>query len=200
MSILGLYSPGGSVLHRLSAGWKILAMLLAMITLVALHQMWQLGLAALVVAAGFALARIPAASVWRQLRPLRWLVVVIGAMQVVFAGWAAAVMICGGLLIALALATLLTLTTKVTDILDVCQRLLRPVARLGVDPDRVGLVLAMTIRCIPLLTRIADDVSQARKARGLGFSPVALVVPIVIRSLRSADAMGEALVARGVDD
>ena len=109
-------------------------------------------------------------------------------------------MVCGVLLISLSIATLVTLTTRVTDILDVCQRALRPLARFGVEPDRVGLVLAMTIRCIPLLVGILDQVSQARKARGVGFSVVALVVPTVVRALRSADAMGDALVARGVDD
>jgi biotin transport system permease protein len=200
MSIIGLYSPGQSVLHRLSAGWKMLGLLLAMVGLVAISQPWQLGMGVLVVTLGFAIARIPGRLVWRQLRPLRWLLLVVAAFQVVFAGWQAAVMVCGGLVIAFGLSTLLTLTTTVTEMLDLSARLLRPLSRFGVDPDRVGLVLAMTIRCIPLLTGIVDEASQARKARGLGFSAMALVVPVVVRALRSADAMGEALIARGADD
>ena len=58
----------------------------------------------------------------------------------------------------------------------------------------------MTIRCIPLLTGIVDEVAQARKARGLGLLVRALMAPSVVRALRSADAMGDALIARGVDD
>jgi biotin transport system permease protein len=200
MSIIGLYVPGQSVLHRLSAGWKMLGLLLAMVALVAIAHPWQLGMAVLVVVLGFAVARVPGRLVWRQLRPLRWLLLLVAAFQVVFAGWQAAVMVCGGLLVAMGLSALLTLTTPVTEILNLSQRLLRPLSRFGVDPDRVGLVLAMTIRCIPLLIGIVDEVSQARKARGLGFSPAALVVPVVVRALRSADAMGEALIARGADD
>jgi biotin transport system permease protein len=69
-----------------------------------------------------------------------------------------------------------------------------------VDPDRAGLVLALTIRCIPLMVEIVGAVSQARKARGAGFSLRALVVPSVVRALRRADAIGDALTARGVDD
>lgn len=200
MSVIGLYRPGHSVFHRIPAGWKLFGMLLAMITVVVLEEVWQLGLAAVVVATGFVVARIPVRSIWRQLRPVRWLLLVIAALQIILDGWHAAVMVCGGLLISLAIAALVTLTTRVTDILDVCQRLLRPLRRVGVDPDRVGLVLAMTIRCLPLLVEIVDQVSQARKARGLGFSLVALVVPVVVRALRSAEAMGDALIARGVDD
>ena len=62
------------------------------------------------------------------------------------------------------------------------------------------LVLAMTIRCIPLLAGVVAEVTEARRARGLGFSLRALAVPVVIGALRTADAMGEALAARGVDD
>jgi biotin transport system permease protein len=200
MSIIGLYSPGQSVLHRLSAGWKMLGLMVAMTAVIALHQWWQLASAAAAVAIAYAVARIPGRAVWRQLRPLRWLLLVVAVLQVIFSGWQAALSVCGGLVIAMGLATLLTLTTRVTEILNLCQRMLRPFARLGVDPDRAGLVLAMTIRCIPLLVGIVDEVSDARKARGLGFSPVALVVPVVVRALRSADAMSEALIARGADD
>ena len=200
MSMIGLYRPGTSVVHRIPAGWKLLGMFAALIAVVALHRPWQLGLAAAVVAGGFVVARIPPRVIWWQLRPLRWFLVFIAVIQVVLAGPVVALMVCGTLLVSIAIAALVTLTTRVTDMLDVCRRLLRPMARFGVDPDRVGLVLAMTIRCIPLLTGIVDDVSQARKARGLGFSIRALIAPSVVRALRSADAMGDALIARGVDD
>ncbi|MET3805365.1 biotin transport system permease protein [Nakamurella sp. UYEF19] len=200
MSVIGLYTPGRSWLHRLRAGWKLAGMLIALAGLIALQHLWQLGVAAVIIGVGFATARIPWPAIWRQLRPLRWLLLLIAVAQVVLSGWYSAAMVCGGLLVSLAVATLVTLTTRVSEILDVCQRLLRPFTRFGLDADRVGLVLAMTIRCIPLLTGIVDEVSQARKARGLGFSIVALVVPVVVRALRSADAMGEALIARGVDD
>lgn len=147
------------------------------------------------------MARHPAHGlVWQELRPLRWLLLFTVTFQLAVAGWRPAVMLSGGLVLAVSLAALITLTTSVTAILDVCQRLLRPLRRLCVDPDRIGVVLAMTIRCIPLLVGIVDTVAQARKARGLGFSMLALAAPAVVRALRTADAMGEALVARGVDD
>ncbi|QNK81116.1 energy-coupling factor transporter transmembrane protein EcfT [Nakamurella sp. PAMC28650] len=200
MTTIGLYRPGTSVLHRLPAGWKLFAMFAGIIGLVALHRPWEIGVAAAIVAAVYVRAGIPARVVLRQLWPLRWLLLIVAVLQVVLSGWQAAVVVCGGLLISMAIATLVTLTTRVTEILDVCQRLLRPFTRWGLDADRVGLVLAMTIRCIPLVAGIVDEVSQARKARGLGFSVVALVVPVVVRALRSADAMGDALIARGIDD
>ena len=198
--MIGLYQAGSSVLHRVPAGWKLLAMLLAIIGVVLLSAPWQLGVAALVVAGGFAVARIPARSVWAQLWPMRWLLLLVAVFQVIFAGPERAVMVCGTLLLTVAIAALVTLTTRVTEMLDVCQRLLGPFRRVGVDPDRAGLVLALTIRCVPLMVDIVGAVSEARKARGAGFSLRALVVPSVVRALRRADAIGDALTARGVDD
>jgi biotin transport system permease protein len=190
MTVIGLYQAGSSVVHRIPAGWKLLAMVLAITGVILLSAPWQLGVAALVLAVGFAVAGIPARTVWAQLWPMRWFIIVIATFQVVFAGPERAVMVCGTLL----------LTTRVTEMLDVCQRLLRPLRRFGVDPDRTGLVLALTIRCIPLMVEIVGAVSEARKARGAGFSLRAMAAPAVVRALRAADAMGDALIARGVDD
>lgn len=197
---LGLYHPGRSLLHRMPAGLKLLTMLAAVIGIVLLRQWWQLGLAALGVAALYALARIPLRVAWSQVRPLRYLIPVVAVLQVLLSGWQAAVRVCAMILLAVALAALVTLTTRVTAMLDTVARALGPLRRTGVDPDRVALLLAMTIRCIPLVVGIVAAATEARKARGLGFSLVALGAPVVVRSLRAADALGEALVARGADD
>ncbi|GAA4476652.1 energy-coupling factor transporter transmembrane protein EcfT [Rhodococcus olei] len=199
--MLGLYHPGRSVLHRLPAGAKLAGLVLALIALAAVVRTpWQLVPAAAVVTAGFAAARIPLRVAVAQLRPVIWMLAFIAVFQVVFTGWRRAAVVCGVLLLSVALAALVSLTTRVLDMLDALHRVLGPLRRFGVDPDRVGLVLAMTIRCIPLLAGLVGEVTEARKARGLGFSLRALAVPVVIGALRTADAMGEALAARGVDD
>ncbi len=70
----------------------------------------------------------------------------------------------------------------------------------GVDPERIGLLLSLGIRSVPVVVGLAEEVREAQLARGLGMSPRAFAVPLVVRSLRHADALGEALAARGVDD
>lgn len=197
--MIGLYRPGTSLLHRTPAGVKLLALAVAVTVVVLLRSPWQLGVAAVVVAAGFAVGRIPVRVVAAQLWPLRWLLALTAIFQVVFAGPERAVMVCGTLLLTVAAAALVTLTTRVTAMLDLCRRLLHPFRR-WVDPDRVGLLLALTIRCVPLLTTVVSEVSAARKARGQGFSLRAMAAPVVVRALRTADEMGDALIARGVDD
>ncbi|KZE99843.1 MULTISPECIES: energy-coupling factor transporter transmembrane component T family protein [unclassified Rhodococcus (in: high G+C Gram-positive bacteria)] len=199
--MIGLYRPGTSLLHRMSPGSKLLALIFAILgTVIFARTPLEVAAVALLVAALFAVARIPAKVALAQLRPVLWMLLIIGVFQVIITTWQRAVVVCGVLVISVALAALVTLTTRVTDMLDTVTRALGPVRRFGVDPDRIGLLLALAIRCIPLLASIVQEVSQARKARGLQWSMTALATPVLVRALRTADAMGDALVARGVDD
>ena len=199
--MIGLYRPGTSLLHRMSPGSKLLALIFAILaTVIFARTPLEVGVVALLVAALFAAARIPAKVALAQLRPVLWMLLIIGVFQVIITTWERAVVVCGVLVISVALAALVTLTTRVTDMLDTVTRALGPVRRFGVDPDRIGLLMALAIRCIPLLASIVQEVSQARKARGLQWSMTALATPVLVRALRTADAMGDALVARGVDD
>ena len=199
--MIGLYRPGDSLLHRMPAGLKLLLLIVSIVTAtVFVRTPLEVGVVVLVVGLLFAVASIP----WRvsvaQFRPVVWMLLIIAVFQVLITSPSRAVVVCGVLLISVALAALVTLTTRVTDMLDTVSRALGPLRRVGVDPDRIGLLLALAIRCIPLLTGIVQEVAQARKARGLQWSMTALATPVLVRALRTADAMGDALVARGVDD
>ncbi|MEU0871865.1 energy-coupling factor transporter transmembrane component T family protein [Nocardia brasiliensis] len=199
--MIGLYRPGDSPLHRLPAGAKLLLLIAAIVAAtVLLRSPIQVGLAALAVAGLFALARIPWRVAVAQLRPVVWMLLIIAIFQVLITSPARAVVVCGVLLISVALAALVTLTTRVSDLLDTVTRALGPLRRIGVDPERIGLLLALAIRCVPLLAGIVHEVAEARRARGLQWSMTALATPVLVRALRTADAMGEALAARGVDD
>jgi biotin transport system permease protein len=196
---MNTYRAGGSWLHRLPAGAKLLGLAVAVAAVIAIGSPAGVAVATVVTVAFYGsaglLAALPA-QVWS----LRWLVVVLAGFQWITAGWATAVVVTGRLVVAVALAALVTLTTRVAELLDVFERLLRPGRRIGIDPERVALVLALAIRAVPVIAGLAGEVRDAQRARGLGASPRAYAVPLVVRSLRHADALGEALVARGLDD
>ncbi|WP_280253733.1 energy-coupling factor transporter transmembrane component T family protein [Nocardia abscessus] len=199
--MIGLYRPGNSLLHRIPAGAKLVLLLVSIVACtVFVRTPVQVLVAATAVAGLFAAAAIPWRVALAQLRPLVWMVLLIAAFQVLITSPARAAVVCGVLVISVALAALFTLTTRVTDMLDAVTRWLGPLRRVGIDPERIGLLLALAIRCVPLLAGIVHDVAEARRARGLEWSMTALVTPVLVRALRTADAMGEALAARGVDD
>lgn len=196
----GTYHPGSSLLHRCPAGLKLVLLLVFSTALVVVRSPAAVVVAAGVVAGCLLLARIPARLAWQQVRPLRWFVVVLVPFQWWSAGGRAAVVVVGTLVVTVLTASVVTLTTRLSAMLDVIEQALQPLRRLGFDPARASLVLALTIRAVPVLLSSAGQVHDARRARGLERSPRALVVPLVLRTLRHADQLGEALVARGVDD
>jgi biotin transport system permease protein len=199
--MIGVYLPGDSLLHRMPAGLKLSLLIVSIVAATVFARTpLSVGIVGVAAAGLFAVAGIPWKVVMAQLRPMVWMLLIIAAFQVWITSPPRAVVVCGVLLISVALAALVTLTTRVTHMLDAVTRALGPLRRAGVDPERVGLLLALAIRCVPLLTGIVHDVAEARRARGLQWSMTALVTPVLVRALRTADAMGDALAARGVDD
>lgn len=189
-----------SALHRLPAGAKLLGLVVLTTTIVVFRSPWVLLAGAVVVVAGYAAARLGPRRLWAVLRPLRWFVLVLVPVQWLTAGWSVMVTVVGTVVVAVAAAGLVTATTSTTDLLDAVIAGLRPLRRLGVDADRVGLTFSLAVRALPIIQHAFDEAQDARKARGLGRSARALVTPVVIRTIRHAERTGEALAARGLDD
>lgn len=195
---LGVYVSGTTLLHRMGAALKFVLLVAFIIGITALPtQPWHAVIALAFVAALYVWARIPGRVAWRQLVPLLPVLVFLGAFMVWQNGVAPALTLFIGLLATIAAANLLTLTTPVEELLAELDRALAPFGRAG---ELVSLTIALTIRLIPLTLATANEVLDARKARGVGFSFTAFGIPLVIRSVRRAKMMGEALMARGAVD
>jgi biotin transport system permease protein len=197
--VIGVYVPGSSPLHRLGAGVKLVLLAASVIVVAMLPEWWMAAIALGVAIALFAVAGIPWRVAVRQLVPVLWILAIAAPLNAVFSGWESALAMSMRVSAFVALAAVVTLTTRVSAMLDAMQRALRPLGD-RVDADRIGLVLAMTVRAVPLMVEIVRAVLEARRARGAEGSMRAVAVPVVVRALQTADGMGEALIARGVDD
>lgn len=192
-----LYIAGASWLHRRPAWLKLLTLCAAGAGLFALRDSVWLGAALAVAAtlvwssgAGFEL-------LWRQLRGLFWVALALGLFTGVFQGWGAAlaVLLRVGAMVGLALAV--TLTTRTSDLIAVCETVLSPLQRLGVlDAGKVSLALALSLRFVPEIWRNFHEIREAQAARGLGANPLALIVPLVVLTLKRAEEVAEAIDAR----
>ncbi|MBB1043810.1 energy-coupling factor transporter transmembrane protein EcfT, partial [Dietzia sp. DQ11-44] len=117
------YQPGHSLLHRLPAGLKILlvcALILAVSLSVrdAWHVLPALGFAA----ALYAIGRIRPRAAWDQVRPVLPMLLAILVLQWIVADLDTALRVSGALLVAVAVAGLVALTTRVSDMLDAVTR------------------------------------------------------------------------------
>lgn len=198
--LTGDYLPGDSVLHRAAPGVKVALLAAFTIVLVALSSPFVVASGAALVVLGYVVARVAPRVALAQLKPLRWIVALLFAYQAWANGWAAAFVICGNLVVAVAAASLLTLTTRIDDLRAAVVRWLTRLPLPDGVAERAGLMLALVIRSIPVVASLAEQGREARVARGLERSPRALVTPLVVRTIRHAERVGDALAARGVDD
>lgn len=200
MSLLGQYVPGTTVVHRVPAGAKLLGLVGLAVLAQLLRVWWQDVLLLAAVLVLYPVAGLPLRRALGQLRALWWVLAAVAVAQVLLATWPAAVSVVATLLLLVLAAGLITLTTTTTAMSEVVVRLLGPFRRFGIAPERVGLLLALSIRAIPVVLGLAEEIRDAQRARGLPTSPRAFAVPLLVRALRHAQRMGDALVARGLDD
>lgn len=199
--MINLYLPGNSPLHRAPAGAKLLALAVLAVLLTALPPSWTLvGLSVLIPGAAYLLARMPATVVLRDLRATSLLVVFLVATQLIFSTPMAAVGNTARVLGVVLLAQAITRTTRVEDMIALTERVLGPLRRVGVRPDRVGLAMALALTSVGQIGQIAHQVRDAQRSRGVRLPPWSWVMPVLVLSLRHADEVGDALDARGVVD
>ena len=202
---LALYVPRASPVHRTPAGIKLLALAGLAVFLFAVPTLPVAAgtLAGVVLLATF-VGRLPARLLIRQARAVAiWLVAIV-AVHTLATDWLTGVGTALRLLALVLAAAVVTATTRVTAMVAVVERVCGPLRWLGVRPARIGLVLAMTLRFIPLVADRADRIREAQAARGGSVRGVraltTTVVPLVVEVLQLATTVSEALDARGADD
>jgi biotin transport system permease protein len=197
--MLTLYRPGTGWMHRAPAGPKATVLLVVVLAVSLLPStLWAAGVAAAVTCAAYLVSGLGLGELGRQAVGVRWVIVITLGAQLLFLPVELAVANTSRVVAAILIAGLLVLTTRVSDLLDAFERGLHPFRRLGVEPQRVALVLAVTITTIPVLARLAAGVREAQRARGVRVSIPGFVIPFLVVSLKHADELGEALTARGV--
>lgn len=194
--MIGMYQPGSSPLHRMPAGLKLIALCLLSTAAMLVDSPRWLAAATLVALLGYPLARISGAVVWRLVRPMLTMVALVVLLQGLLGSWQLAAQVGLRVLLVLTLANLLTLTTPTSALIDAFERGLGPLRRFGVRPERIGLLVSLVLRFIPVLLEQAQVVRQAQQARGVRGTR-AFLVPLVIRTIRMADGLGDALEVRG---
>lgn len=199
--MLGLYLHRESVIHRLSAGVKLGGLLLVTVAVLALPGAWGALAAGLIGTAVLVAAKLPTGRVLAELRaPVIMLTLLFGFQALLTGGgWEETAVAVARFAALILLATLVTLTTRVMDMVDLFERLFGLLRPVGVNPAKMALMLALTIRFIPLLGEQVREVRMAQRARGVERNIAALFVPLLVKILTMADDLTAALEARGYD-
>lgn len=198
---LGFYVDADTTIHRIPAAVKFLTLIaFILVTSLAVKTVAWAALSLAIPLVLFPVAHIPLRVAVGQLAPPLYLLVALAAFQWWQKDLTSAAIMFLTVYAAVIAAVLLTLTTKVLEMMDSFDRALAPLGKLGVPVENITLAMSLTIRLLPLMLGTVLEVLDARKARGATASLTAFGTPVIIRSLRRARAMGEALHARGVGD
>ncbi|GAB1362520.1 energy-coupling factor transporter transmembrane component T [Rhodobacter sp.] len=198
--MLTLTSPVETPLHRLPAGAKLAA--LAVFTLILFRLASPSALmAALALVAALHLpwgGRFTGHAL-RMLRPLWPFVLVVAVWHLWTRDLEAGLTLLTRMVSAVAAANLVTMTTRLSDMLAVFETLARPLSPI-LPPRRLALAFALVIRFIPALSERTALLAQAWRARSPRRGGWRLVVPATLAALDNADQAAEALRARGGTD
>lgn len=200
MSLLGLYHPDSTWLHRSPVGAKLCGLAVFGV-MVAIMRGAVAAVVFLVIAIVLAtMGRVGVRVTTRALRPLAIVLVLLGGYQWWQRGLPIALEVVADLLAVAIAATVVTATTPMDALLDTFVRIARPLRRFGANPDRIGLAMALMVRAVPGILDLAHETRAAAKARGLERNPRALLVPLTLRTVARARTTGDALAARGIGD
>ncbi|NVO07738.1 MAG: energy-coupling factor transporter transmembrane protein EcfT [Rhodoferax sp.] len=191
-----LYSDHISWLHHVSAGAKLLLFALLGTALYGTSDVT-------VLATGAAVCTLLFASLGRCVLQARKLIasvllaslLILGfhmVMQQPALGWISTLRLLSASLLGIAL----TLTTRSGDLLEVLERLLAPLQRVGIQTERLALQLAMMLRFTEHFFVVWKRLDEAHRLRTGKAGGLRLLAPLTIQMLTSARRVADTLEMR----
>ncbi|TCS53962.1 biotin transport system permease protein [Primorskyibacter sedentarius] len=196
--MLALTSSTETIYHRWRASAKLAAVSVGVFALYLIDSPALLSLAV----AGVALAYLVGGWQFlvegvRFLRPLWFFVAIVLVWHVVAGDPLTGLAVALRLVAAVGLANLVTMTTRLDDLVELVLWILSPLEKLGIRTAPIGYAMALVVRFTPVLFGKAGtlvDSWRARSARRPGWR---LVMPITVTAIDDAEQVAEALRARG---
>ena len=193
-----LYVFGDSPAHRARPVVKIVALVILCTSLFIFEGWPSVAIAGGLVICGFALAGLKPRHAFVSLRPALWILAAIFVVQAFLTDVIFASFIVLRFVVLILAAALVTLTTKTSEFVEGIQAALKH-APSWVPKDQIALAVSLCLRFIPLIRTVLHEVRQAQRARGLDRNLTALLVPLVVRTLKTADEVSQAIYSRSFD-
>ncbi len=219
---LGQYFPGNSFIHRLDPRTKII-WLVGYIVALFLVKGWLGYLLMIGVLVAFtAIARISAKAMLKGLKPLIFIVVFTGLINLFYGSgeplvefWIFTITLDGiknavymvlRIMLLVCGTFLLTYTTSPLQLTDGLERLLAPLKKIKIPVHELSMMMSIALRFIPTLIEETDKIMSAQKARGASFDTgklterakalIPMLVPLFVSAFRRADELATAMECR----
>ena len=220
---LGQFFPGNSVIHRLDPRTKLIFLVIYIVTLFVAANWISYGVVFAFLIFVIAVSHIPVRSIIRSMKPLVFILVFTGILNVFFAagetvlvsfwiititleGIIRAVFMMLRILMLITGTFLLTYTTSPIALTDGLESLLSPLKKIRLPVHELSMMMCIALRFIPTLIEETDKIMSAQKARGADFENgnllqrvkalVPILVPLFISAFRRAEELATAMECR----
>ena len=193
-----LYAEGTSWLYRLSPRVKLVALAIFSLALFLTRDLLLLGLAVILAALVLWQAHLGARETLSRLRPICLTIAIIAGFSYLLIPPLDATITLFRLSALTLLATAITASVSISQFMDEITAALRPLEKLGLARAAdVGLAVGLVVRFVPEVISRYHTLKDAHRARGNRVKLHSLLVPLIIMTLKDADAIADAIDARG---
>ncbi|OLP45892.1 transporter [Rhizobium oryziradicis] len=194
-----LYIEGNTLFHRLSTFAKLAILLLTGITLALLSSLWVQAVAAVLCGILYLSLGLGFKQAFRRIRAVVITIALFAMFNALVLSPFDALVSSLRLLAVVFLAATITATTSIADFMEALRVLLMPLERLGLlKASDVSLALGLVLRFVPDIANRYQALKDAHRARGLTVSPLKMIGPLIILTLKEADSIAEAIDARDI--
>ncbi len=220
---LGQYYPADSVIHKLDPRVKLSATVLFIAVLFACTSVSAYLLTTLCLATVIKVSKVPFKLIMKSLRGIFVLMLItvlfnllltpgtvivrIWKLTITQEGVKTAVLMGIRLIYLVMGSSLMTFTTKPTDLTDGMEKGLRVLKKVHVPVHEIAMMMSIALRFIPILMEETDKIMKAQQARCADFesggimkrakSMIPILVPLFVSAFRRANDLAMAMEARG---
>ena len=220
---LGQFFPGNSVIHRLDPRTKLVMLIVYIVALFVAVSWISYAVMLVFLITSVAISKIPPKNIVRGMKPLVFILIFTGILNVFFTSgehvlvsfWGIKITLEGleraffmvvRILMLITGTFLLTYTTSPIALTDGLESLLSPLKVIKVPVHELSMMMCIALRFIPTLIEETDKIMSAQKARGADFETgklmervkalIPILVPLFISAFRRADELATAMECR----
>lgn len=221
---LGRYLPLDSIVHKMDPRYKMMAMLVLMVSIFIPSGFIGYLILGLVVSGMLLVSRLNFTMILKAMKPmvfmLGFLTLInifvlrtgtvlfsLGSFTIYSDAITQTLYITVRLALMIMATTLLTATTKPLDLTLAIEDLLSPFKRFGFPAHEIAMMISIALRFIPTLIDETNRIMKAQASRGVDLKEgslkeklmavLSLIVPLFVSSFQRAEELADAMEARG---
>ena len=221
---LGRYLPLNSIIHNMDPRYKLMSMLILMVTIFLPSGYIGYVIIGAFVLLALLLAKLNFTMIFKAMKPMLFMLVFLTFVNALvlrtgyvlidifgFKIYSDAIFrtlyITVRLLLMIMVTTILTASTKPLDLTLAIEDLLSPFKRFGFPAHEIAMMISIALRFIPTLIDETNRIMKAQASRGVDLKEgsfkekivaiLSLIVPLFVSSFQRAEELADAMEARG---